>query len=57
MLWLIVTIGTVQNMLRGRMFEAPCLREMEKAFQESGGQEQQMDRARQAFVYAGGETR
>lgn len=31
LLWVVVTAGTVQNMLRGRLFEAPCLREMEKA--------------------------
>jgi hypothetical protein len=29
-LWLIVTVGTIKNMLYGNLFDAPCLREMEK---------------------------
>lgn len=33
LLWLVVATGTVKGMLRGSLFEAPCLREMEKARQ------------------------
>jgi tellurite resistance protein TehA-like permease len=33
LLWLIVAAGTVRNIIRGTLFEAPCLREMEKARQ------------------------
>jgi hypothetical protein len=30
LLWLVVATGTVRNLLYGNLFEAPCLREMEK---------------------------
>lgn len=30
MLWLIVATGTMKNILFGNLFQAPCLREMEK---------------------------
>jgi hypothetical protein len=31
LLWLIVAAGTCKEVLYGRIIEAPCLREMEKA--------------------------
>lgn len=30
LLWLLVAAGTAKNILYGNLFEAPCLREMEK---------------------------
>jgi hypothetical protein len=30
LLWLVVATGTVKNVLYGNLFQAPCLREMEK---------------------------
>lgn len=30
LLWLVVAVGTMNNILYGNLFEAPCLREMEK---------------------------
>jgi hypothetical protein len=30
LLWLIVATGTVKNVFYGNLFEAPCLRELEK---------------------------
>jgi hypothetical protein len=30
LLWVLVAIGTVKNVLYGKLFDAPCLREMEK---------------------------
>jgi hypothetical protein len=30
LLWLLVATGTVKNVLYGNLFQAPCLREMEK---------------------------
>jgi hypothetical protein len=30
LLWLVVATGTIKNILYGSLFEAPCLREMEK---------------------------
>lgn len=43
LLWLAVSAGTVLNMLRGRLFEAPCLREMEKACQRAEEREEQQE--------------
>lgn len=42
LLWFVVAAGTVKEMARGRMIEAPCLRELERASQrgaEKGRQE------------------
>jgi len=36
LLWLIVAVGTVKHMLLGKLFEAPCLREMERARRNVG---------------------
>jgi len=33
-LWAVVAFGTVRNILHGHLFEAPCLREMEKRVRE-----------------------
>jgi len=42
LLWLLVAVGTVKNMVYGNMFQAPCLREMEKkACAASAGMQQQ----------------
>lgn len=30
LLWLVVAVGTMKNIVHGNLFEAPCLREMEK---------------------------
>jgi hypothetical protein len=30
LLWLVVATGTVKNILYGNLFEAPCLREIER---------------------------
>jgi hypothetical protein len=30
LLWVVVATGTVKNMVYGNLFEAPCLREMER---------------------------
>jgi hypothetical protein len=30
LLWFVVAAGTVKNILYGNLFEAPCLREIEK---------------------------
>jgi hypothetical protein len=30
LLWIVVAAGTIKNILYGNLFEAPCLREMEK---------------------------
>lgn len=30
LLWLVVATGTAKNILYGNLFEAPCLREMER---------------------------
>ncbi|KAI4960603.1 hypothetical protein J4E86_002227 [Alternaria arbusti] len=42
LLWLLVAVGTVKNIVYGNMFQAPCLREMEKkACAASAGMQQQ----------------
>ncbi|KAK7181310.1 hypothetical protein PSPO01_12604 [Paraphaeosphaeria sporulosa] len=40
LLWVVVASGTALNMLRGKLFEAPCLRELEKGCRarRDGGQ-------------------
>jgi hypothetical protein len=39
LLWLVVAAGTVKNILYGNLFEAPCLREMEKKTEAAARQE------------------
>ncbi|KAI4954346.1 hypothetical protein J4E91_002058 [Alternaria rosae] len=43
LLWLVVAVGTMKNMLYGNMFQAPCLREMEKRACAASAEMQQQD--------------
>jgi hypothetical protein len=43
LLWLVVATGTVKNTLYGNLFEAPCLREMEKKAGAVAVEERQQD--------------
>lgn len=37
-LWLVVAGGTVKHVIKGNLFEAPCLKEMEKLKREQGAE-------------------
>jgi len=41
LLWLVVAVGTAKNMLFGNLFEAPCLREMERRANAAAEKEHQ----------------
>ncbi|KAF2873669.1 voltage-dependent anion channel [Massariosphaeria phaeospora] len=41
LLWLLVAIGTVSNIYHGSLFEAPCLRDVERACAMATGKERQ----------------
>ena len=43
LLWLLVAVGTMKNILYGNIFEAPCLREMEKRACAASVEMQQQD--------------
>jgi hypothetical protein len=43
LLWLVVATGTVKNILYGNLFEAPCLREMEKMANAVTAEKEQQD--------------
>jgi hypothetical protein len=43
LLWIVVSIGTVKNILYGNLFEAPCLREIEKKANAIAVEKRQQD--------------